>query len=56
MFKKDAVGETYFPLDDFYDFFELLRYDLQVDEKTGTPLIFKLYKKKKRQPIEREEE
>lgn len=54
VFKKDAVGEVYFPLDDFYDFFELKQYDLQIDEKTETPLIFKLYKKKKRRPIERE--
>lgn len=49
VFAKNLKGEVKFPLDDFYDLFEVKRYDLKTDEKTDTPLIFKLYKKRKRE-------
>lgn len=49
VFAKNLKGEVLFPLDDFYDLFEVQRYDLKTDEATDTPLIFKLYKKRKRE-------
>ena len=48
VFDRMARGETYFPVDDLHELFKLNRYDLQIDEKTDTPLIFKLYEKKER--------
>lgn len=44
----EATGDVYFPLDEFHDLFELVKYHAEMDETTSAKLIFKLYKKRRR--------
>lgn len=49
VFDMKLKGAIYFPLAEFYDLFELMQYNVEVDEETSIPLIFKLYRKKRKQ-------